>query len=181
MLYGKKVVLRPITHEDLPNYVRWLADPDVLRYFGKYLPIDLDRETEWYMEQRNDPSAINFAITYEGEHIGGIGFQHLNHRERNAEVGLFIGEKDLWDQGLGQDALATMLWYGFEQLNLHRIYLRVFAENQRGIRAYEKVGFVTEGRLRQVVWRHGRWHDILIMSVLYPEWIQRQPQEYNPS
>jgi RimJ/RimL family protein N-acetyltransferase len=170
MLYGKKVVLRPITHEDLPNYVRWLTDPEVLLYFGKYLPMNLDQEEDWYHRQRDDPTVLNLAITYEGEHIGGTGFQHLNHRERNAEVGLFIGEKSLWDQGLGQDTLATMLRYGFEQLNLHRIYLRVFAENQRGIRAYEKVGFVTEGRLRQVVWRHGRWHDILIMSVLYPEW-----------
>jgi RimJ/RimL family protein N-acetyltransferase len=177
MLYGKKVILRPIVPEDLPNYVQWLADPDVLRYFGTYLPINLAQEEAWYRHQNEDPTAINFAITYEGRHIGGTGFQHLNHRERNAEVGLFIGEKSLWDQGLGQDTLVTMVRYGFEQLNLHRIYLRVFAENERGIRAYEKVGFVTEGRFRQAVWRHGCWHDILFMSILYPEWDKHRHRE----
>ena len=63
-----------------------------------------------------------------------------------------------------------MLDYGFDQLNFHRIYLRVFAENIRGVHAYEKIGFVHEGRFRETNWRHGRWQDLLVMSILRREW-----------
>ena len=66
--------------------------------------------------------------------------------------------------------LQTLLRFGFEQLNLNRICLRVFAENERAIRLYEKTGFQHEGRWRQAEYRHGRYHDMLWMSVLRDEW-----------
>ena len=63
-----------------------------------------------------------------------------------------------------------MLRFGFAQMNLHRIYQRVFAENKRAIRLYEKMGFQHEGRWRQNEFRHGRYHDTLWMSILRHEW-----------
>lgn len=128
MLSGKHVVLKTIEKEHLPNYVRWFGDPEVLTYFGHYLPMSQADEEAWYERQRTDPDVTNFAIEREGVHIGGCGFLNINHRQQNAEVGLFIGEKRFWDQGLGQDVLATLVDYGFHYLNFHRIYLRVFAE-----------------------------------------------------
>jgi RimJ/RimL family protein N-acetyltransferase len=55
-------------------------------------------------------------------------------------------------------------------LNLNRIYLRVYASNLRGIRAYEKAGFVHEGSARQAQYQDGGYVDILWMSVLRSEW-----------
>ena len=52
----------------------------------------------------------------------------------------------------------------------NRIYLYVFETNPRAIRAYEKCGFVHEGKLRQSVYRNGRYIDILLMSILRSEW-----------
>jgi RimJ/RimL family protein N-acetyltransferase len=170
MLTGKQVILRPIERDDLPNYVIWLNDPDVITYFGFYKPLSLAQEEAWYEWQLAQEGSINFAVEFEGRHVGGAGFARIDHRDQNAEVGLFIGEKDLWDRGLGQDVLTTLIDYGFNQLNLHRIYLRVFAENLRGVTAYERVGFRHEGTFRECIWRHGRWHDMLIMSILRPEW-----------
>lgn len=170
MLQGQRVVLRPIEKEHLPNYVRWFADADVLQYFGSYLPMNLADEESWYEAQRQNPAVVNFAIEVAGQHIGGTGFFSVDNRHQRAEVGLFIGEKSFWNQGLGQDVLNTMVAYGFDYLNLHRIYLRVFPENERAVAAYEKVGFVHEGRFRQTEWRHGRWHDLLYMSILRHEW-----------
>ncbi len=174
MLKGKRVVLRPIEAPDLPAYVRWMADTDLLAYFGFYRPMNLAQEQAWYDRQNQDPDVINFAVELDGHHIGGTGLHLHDHKNQGAEVGLFIGEKDLWNQGLGQDILRTIVDYGFAQLNLHRICLRVFSENTRGIRAYEKVGFVHEGRFREAEWRHGRWHDLLLMSILRQEWEARR-------
>ena len=173
MLRGKLVRLRPVERDDLPNFVQWVNDADVLAYFGSYLPYNMVKEEAWFENMSKDEQSINFAIEYEGRHVGACGFSNIDYRNQSAEVGLFIGDKTLWDKGLGQDTLRTMLDYGFDHLNFHRIYLRVFAENTRAVHAYEKVGFVHEGRLREAQWRHGRWQDTLVMSVLRREWKKR--------
>jgi diamine N-acetyltransferase len=170
MLKGKMIELRAVEREDLPRYVAWFNDPDVMRYFGTYEPMSLAQEERWYESQFDNPQVRNFAVYYQGEHVGGAGYAHLNWRDRSAEVGLLIGRKDLWDQGLGTDVLRTLVQFGFEQLNLHRIYLRVYAENARGVHCYEKVGFRHEGRQREAVFRHGRWHDLINMSILEHEY-----------
>ena len=170
MIHGERIVLRANERDDLPNYVRWLNDPRVQRYFGQFAPMSLEEETRWYESTFQDPSIRALAIEFEGQHIGGAGFTHIDERNRSAEAGLFIGPPDLWDQGLGYDAMHTLVHFGFEQMNLHRIYLRVFAENARAIHLYEKLGFQHEGRWRQADYRHGRYHDMLWMSILHDEW-----------
>jgi len=170
LIHGDLVELRATERADLPNYVPWLNDEETMAYFGSYEPASLAGEERWYEEEGKNPATRNYAVYYQDEHVGGAGFAHLDFRNRSAEVGLFIGRKDLWDKGLGQDILRALLRHGFEQLNLHRIYLRVFAENARAVRCYEKAGFRHEGRQRDLYFRHGRYHDLLFMSVLEDEY-----------
>ena len=170
MIQGERIALRAIEPKDLPNYVRWLNDPTVLWYFGPYVPLSLVKEEQWYEGMLQDPRGRNFAVQFEGKHVGGAGFGSIDGRNASAEVGLFIGPPKLWDRGLGHDVLQTLVRFGFEQMNLHRIYLKVFAENERAIHLYEKVGFRHEGRWRQAEFRHGRYHDMLWMSILREEW-----------
>jgi diamine N-acetyltransferase len=170
MIYGERIVLRAIERDDLPHYVQWLNDPAVLQYFGYILPLSSAEEEKWYDDMLRDPSVRNFAIEFEGQHVGGAGFSRIDGRNAGAEAGLFIGLPQMWDQGLGYDALHTLLRFGFEQMNLNRIYLRVFADNGRAVHLYEKLGFQHEGRWRQAEFRHGRYHDMLWMSLLREEW-----------
>jgi diamine N-acetyltransferase len=170
MLRGERIALRAAERDDLPRYVEWLNDPVVLEYFGRFLPLSLAREEEWYEKMLQDSSVCNFAIEFEGQHVGGAGFCSIDGRNRSAEVGLFVGMPELWDQGLGRDVLETLVHFGFEQLNLNRIYLRVFAEHKRAVHLYEKLGFQHEGRWRQAEFRHGRYHDTLWMSILRDDW-----------
>jgi RimJ/RimL family protein N-acetyltransferase len=58
----------------------------------------------------------------------------------------------------------------FETLNLQRVFLRVYADNLRAQRAYQKAGFIEEGRLRQAVFKRGAYQDAILMSVLRTEW-----------
>lgn len=170
MIYGERVVLRAIEQQDLSDYVEWLNNPEVLEYFGIYSPLSIPQEEKWYEETLQDRSLCAFAIEFEGQHVGGAGFSEIDGRNASAQVGLFIGRPEMWDQGLGFDVLQTLLRFGFEQMNLNRICLRVFAENERAIHLYEKLGFQHEGRWRQAEFRHGRYHDLLWMSVLRDEW-----------
>lgn len=88
---------------------------------------------------------------------------------RAGEVGIMIGERDCWGRGYGTDALRTLSRFAFDQMNLHRIELHVFAEHEQAIRVYERVGFRVEGRRRDAIYKHGRFHDMLLMSVLQGE------------
>jgi RimJ/RimL family protein N-acetyltransferase len=171
VIKGKLVLLRAIEREDLANYVEWLNDPLVLEYFGHVVPMSLEQEEKWYEGMLEDSTVRNFAIEFKGRHVGGGGFSSIDGRHRSAEVGLFIGVPDLWDRGLGGDALQTLVRFGFEEINLNRIFLRVFAENSRAVHLYETLGFQHEGRMRQAEYRHGRYHDLLWMSLLREEWI----------
>ena len=63
-----------------------------------------------------------------------------------------------------------LLKHGFMTLNLHLIYLRVYEDNQRAIRAYEKSGFLEDGRLREMVYQDGKYLDVIFMGVLRNEW-----------
>lgn len=76
----------------------------------------------------------------------------------------------MWGKGIGTDTMSLILEFAFNELNLHRVYLQVFSFNERAIKLYEKIGFIHEGKFRQALYRTGKWHDIVIMSILKNEY-----------
>jgi len=172
MIKGDRVTLRTIERDDLPRYVTWLNDPEVIHHLNLFLPMNSDDEADWYDTQRRDKTSQNFAlIVNEGQlHIGSVGLMSINHREQNAELGIVIGDKTQWGQGYGQEAIELLLDFAFSEMNLHRIYLRVDVSNTRAIRCYQNCGFSQEGRLREAVYHRGHFEDQLIMSVLRSEY-----------
>lgn len=174
MIVGKKVRLRPVERDDLPRFVEWFGDPDVRRHLLLYLPFSLAQEERWFeslqgrLERQQD---VLLAIeTADGAHIGNIGLNSINWKDRNAELGIVIGEKAYWSQGYGTDAIRTLLELAFREMNLHRVFLRVDVDNERGIRCYEKAGFQRDGTLRQMVFKEGTYIDQHIMSILRSEY-----------
>jgi len=175
MIQGKRLTLRAIERDDLPRYVVWLNDLEVTHHLKTYPPMNLEDETDWYEQQRKDGSTLNLAIVVSDEewHIGSVSLMKINQRDQNAELGIIIGDKTRWGQGYGREAIQLLLHYGFTTLNLHRVYLRVDASHTPAIRCYLSCDFVEEGRLRDVVFRQGRFEDQLIMSVLRPEYLAK--------
>ncbi|MAT43051.1 MAG: RimJ/RimL family protein N-acetyltransferase [Anaerolineaceae bacterium] len=175
MIFGKRVRLRGVEKKDIEQFVVWLNDPDVRNNLLIYWPMTLWEEEEWFeglkkRESAEKPLAIEVNTPDGWQLIGNSGFHQVDWKNSSAEVGIFIGDKDYWNQGYGSDAMRLLLKYGFNSLNLNRIYLHVFDTNPRAIRAYEKVGFVHEGRLRQDIFLNGSYVDVLMMSVLRSEW-----------
>ena len=102
--------------------------------------------------------------------VGTCAFSQLDGDNGSALYHITIGEKDAWGQGYGTEATRLMLDHAFGTLGLHRIALFVFEFNERAIRAYQRCGFVVEGRSRESIFRDGRWWDELAMSVLESDW-----------
>jgi RimJ/RimL family protein N-acetyltransferase len=177
MIYGERIRLRAPEHADLPQFVAWLNDPEVRNFLLLYLPLSLAEEEGWFEEilklpPPERPMVIEIHSGDEWKAIGDCGFSHIDWRCRSGELGIFIGEKSLWNQGYGTETMRLLLRHGFKTLNLNRIYLRVYETNPRGMRAYEKAGFVYEGRFRQAEYRDGQFIDVLFMSVLRSEWTE---------
>ena len=175
MIIGNEIRLRGIEREDLPLFVRWLNDPEVIRYLTHYAPLSHVQEEHWFEKIIQAPLAeqplmIEVLRGSEWSPIGDISFMGVDQQSHNAELGLFIGEKEFWDKGIGTKTISLMLDYGFFTLNFHRIYLRVFDANKRGICCYEKLGFQHEGRLREASFLDGEYCDMLWMGILRDEW-----------
>ena len=177
VLRGKKIALGPLSREDLNKLWRWINDKQVTQYL-KAFPRVYSREAEMKWLERalelSDKDII-FAILLlpQLEHIGNLGLHKIDMMNRNAELGIMMGEKKYWSQGYGTEAIILLLDYAFNILGLKEVYLRVYEFNKRAIKCYEKVGFKHVGRLRKHAFRGGRWWDVLIMDILDEEFNQK--------
>jgi diamine N-acetyltransferase len=175
MFYGKRIRLRSVERDDIPRFVEWMNDPEVTAGLVIFWPMSSADEQRWFealasREQLERPLSIDLRTADGWKHIGSCGYHNIEWHNRSAEIGISIGDKSAWNQGYGTETVSLMLQHGFETLNLNRIFLQVHETNQRAICSYGKCGFVHEGRLRQAVYKNGRYQDMLIMSVLRSEW-----------
>jgi len=173
ILQGKRVRLRPVAELDLPLFVRWLNDHEV-RYWLSMADgpgLTLESEREWFDEMRADPATVAWCIeTEDGLPIGNLGLHAIDEAHGRATLGIFIGEKAYWGRGYGTEAIRQVLSYGFREMDLRRIALGTDEDNARGIRCYEKCGFVREGLLRAHRLRGGEPVNAVAMAVLREEW-----------
>ncbi|MFH1546898.1 MAG: GNAT family protein [bacterium] len=157
---GKYVRLSKLTKEDKKVIKRWNLDSEVSKF----------RESA--TEEPNILNSISFGI-YEKEKselIGDLGISSIDKKNKHAEIGLSIGDKRYWGRGYGTDSVLTALSFCFEELCLNRVYLDVWEDNKRAIRCYESCGFMRDGLLREHVYRNGKYHNKLLMSILKSDW-----------
>jgi RimJ/RimL family protein N-acetyltransferase len=176
MISGQKVRLRAYREDDLKLAFAMVNNQAVTRYLQFMRPRSLHEEREWLQNamRNDDPTVISLAIeSVDNEYVGGVGLMHIDRRNRSAELGISIARPDDWGRGLGTEAAELMMRHGFEELGLHRVYLRVYDYNERGVRSYKKLGFVEEGRMREAHFRHGSWHDVLWMGILADEFFAK--------
>jgi diamine N-acetyltransferase len=184
MIHSNRVRLRAVEPDDLPRFVAWLNDPEVRSGLALYLPLSLREEERWLEEMLRKPAderplSIDVRDEQAGNspdawrHAGSCGLMDIHWRNRSAELGVCLGDKRIWNQGYGTEVVSLLVRHAFGTLNLYRIFLRVHESNPRAVRAYEKAGFIHEGRMRQAEHRDGRYWDLLFMSILRPEWEAR--------
>jgi RimJ/RimL family protein N-acetyltransferase len=144
---GRRVRLRPVTEDDLPYLIKWDNDPEITRWAGKKFENDEDAR-EWYLSRRS-LQRRTYAIEAENrELIGEIEVINISWRLHTAEIRIFIGEKHLWDKGLGEESVRTLTQGLFESTTLSEVFLRVDDRNVRAKRCYSKAGFRPRGRVR---------------------------------
>jgi len=134
------------------------------------LPV-LPKYVKQQLEERSlDLQGFAIRTLTDDRLIGYIGLYTIFWPQREAIMGINIGERDFWGKGYGTDALRVLLRFGFEELNLRRVSLSFLEGNERAMRSYEKCGFRLEGRERNAWAYDGRRWDEIYMGLLREEW-----------
>jgi ribosomal-protein-alanine N-acetyltransferase len=170
---GDVVYCRGLKQEDAAAMSNWLNDDEVTKLLYQGLrPMSAAAVHEMWSREAVDSNTISLAVCRKEDDVfvGTTGIYDLQWVMRSASFRVFIGDKRSWDRGIGTECARLMLRYGFDKLNLNRIWLGVNAANERAVRAYEKAGFVREGLLRQEQFRNGRYYDVVRMGVLRAEY-----------
>lgn len=171
-----EITLRPMTLADTSNIVRWRNQPEVYKnlytqnliteeqhvgYFHKYVETGLVRQYIIVAEIEGEPT-----------NIGTVFLKGIDRESRKAEYGLFIGELQARGKGFASAIASAALKIAFNELDLNRVYLTVFADNLPAIKSYERAGFKKEGVLRQDFFDGSCYHDVIIMSVLSSDYFE---------
>jgi diamine N-acetyltransferase len=174
IIRGERVFLRAAERSDIPLFVGWLNDAETASFVTMRSPMSVPLEEGWFERmlavQGKDGYHFVLCLLEGARPIGTVGLFDLDHANGSAGVGIVIGDKGLWGQGYGTDAINALVDFGSGELRLERIWLEVYDYNPRGRRSYEKCGFTLEGVERRAAYRHGAYHDVELMSILRDEW-----------
>lgn len=176
-IVGRLVALRRPHPNDLPSVVSWYRDREIARLTRYQARPMSQAEVERFFELRMlAPDALAYSIVElpDWRLIGFTTFSSLDGDNGSVMFHITIGERDAWGRGLGTEVTELMLGHAFERLGLHRVGLSVFSYNLRAIRAYEKAGFMIEGRQREAILRDGNYWDEIQMGVLAAEWLEQR-------
>lgn len=171
-LASERLRLRAPGREHVEHYLRWFNNPEICQYIRRVRPLGRIEEEEFIAGIHRREAEILFMIeAREGSRIiGCCGLHQIHSPNRNAEIGIVIGESGYWSRGYGGEAMELLCRYGFEVLNLHRIGLEVYENNPRARRCYERVGFRLEGERREARFWGGRYWSVFVYGLLEREW-----------
>lgn len=182
LIKGKQIYLAPFAKDHLndPNYLSWLRDYEVMKYIGReeYLaPISFD-EVRTYVESLWQNKFCSFFAMCSSQNNAFIGTMKLNYFNetglitRTADVGIMIGDRKFWGKGIATDGLYTLSEYAFNVLNIRKLTAGALAPNIGVIKAFRKIGFLEEGRLRKKVFFSNEYFDHVFLGCFKEELIK---------
>lgn len=174
---GERIRLTVVSNDVLPQFAAWMSDFGLQRLVnpGMSVPHSEDDFLDpdgWFQGDLKNEKTRMFEVRTRSDDIfiGHCGMVNVNIFTHSAEIGINLAHPDYRGKGYGGESMRLTMRYGFEQLNLNRIYLRVMSFNTRAIRLYEKLGFQHEAREREVLFHDGIYFDQLLMGILRREW-----------
>ena len=130
-----------VSEELVPDYLAMVNDWERV---GKLIgsrrdPISEEKERRWVQKKLAENAALFSMLEKDtGAFIGNIELMDI--ADRAGELGIAVTAA-MQDKGYGTEAVRAMVEYGMDTLGLRRVFLKVFPDNARAIRVYEKCGF----------------------------------------
>ncbi len=171
IIKSDNITLRNILIRDKQERLKYGNDPYVMQMFGHddLNPQMTESEVEeWFNYIQN--SDYGWIIEIDGQIIGQTRLNRLDELDKNAAYSIGFFSSDFCGKGLGGQITKLVLKFAFEQLKLHKVYLRVLEYNKSAIKCYQKCGFQKDGVLRENCFINGKWENDILMSILISEY-----------
>lgn len=167
MFIFEDVGFRQLEEDDIEFARQLRNDPDTWPYLTISTHfISKHQQQEWF-EKHGDRYFLAFQDDYP---VGIIRTDEVDIINRSIRIGLDI-DPEYRKQGLGHKLYRALFEYYFKHVGMHKLWLCVLEDNERALSLYHKLGMLEDGRMRQHVWRDGRWKDYIIMSILDSEYL----------
>lgn len=166
------LLIRPLRETDINQIYGGLSHPEVIRYYGVSFSTleETKAQMEWYATIEKEKTGQWWAVCDpDDQHFyGAIGFNDIHHVHHRAEIGFWL-LPEFWGKGYMPEAAQAILRYGFEVMGLHRIYAYVETENQNSKKILHKLGFASEGTMKECEMKNGKWIDLEIYALINKE------------
>ncbi len=170
--YGK-IKLRALEPEDMEALRATINDPDMERMVvGWSFPISRQQQLDWYGRIMGNNNNQRFAVEYQGNFVGVSTLTDIDWKNRSAFHGVKLTADTPKGKGIGFDAVAAVMKYAFEDLQLNRLYGGILEYNIPSQKLYKKCGWKIEGRYRQCVFKDNAYHDELAVAILRDEYFE---------
>jgi hypothetical protein len=171
MLRGEKIELRAVERTDLERMRDWRNLPELRRNFREFRELNLLNQEQWFARISASPNDFMFVIDRIADHkpIGVAGLVYVHWVLRSADISLYLGDGETYIDGpggLAEDAVKTLIRYGFANLNLHKVWTELYSFDERKIELFTRLGFSRDAVLRDNAFEDGRYHDSFIYSLL---------------
>jgi ribosomal-protein-alanine N-acetyltransferase len=153
VLETERLMLRAMREDDAAEVFRIMADPTVMRYFGRVPMTSVEQAKERVTDETNgfaNRTGIRWALSLRERpgYIGSCGFWRIVAEHHRAEIGYELAA-ECWGRGLMPEALRAVVQFGFSVMGLHSIEANIHPDNLASRRVLEKLGFVQEGYFRE--------------------------------
>jgi len=174
-IVGERLYLSPFDADDTEVYTKWagwMNERTVADTYGGFHNLVTQAGAK---KTLGELQGYRFAVVLldADELIGHISLHDIDHLNRHAFLGIFIGDEERRNKGYGAEAVRLALEYGFKTLNLHNTMLSVHADNHAAIACYKKAGFREAGRRREWIFKNGEYVDLLYMDILAKEFAEK--------
>lgn len=165
---GRKTVLRPPTAADAEHLAAWLKEPLVRT---SLVPPVLCHVLAHIADPAPEANRVDLMVCDRptGAAIGLVSLHDIDRTVGQAALAKMIGNPEFRGKGVAHEATELILSYGFETLDLHRIYLRTLGGSLQNIKLNERLGFRFEGVLEDAAISEGRHADVILMAMLRSE------------
>ena len=175
MIYSqdKALAIRSIEKTDLVLIQSWRNNEDIRRYFREYREFSIEQLESWYNNMIKDRNFEMFVIINceSNKVIGVTGLTYIDWVNRHADVHFYIGINGEWiDDKYSKIAIKIILDYGFNILNLNKIWSEIYEIDNKKLGFFSDIGFSVDAKLRDHYFYQGKYHMSYILSLLRKEY-----------
>lgn len=168
MIKGKNIYLKLLNTDDVTSiYLDWMQDNEITQFLeSRWKTYTLDDLKTYVKKTNNGQDNFLFGIfqNENSEHIGNIKIGGINQIHRYGDLGILIGNKNMWGKGYATEAINLITQYAFNEINLNKLTAGIYINNKGSHKAFMKANYREVGILKNHSYCEGKYLDVVLVE-----------------